>query len=323
MTVSSPGDSPGTGLDFPACPPGWIRLGAMLRHRPGSKVKECSVQCVRQSPAPSVRLSRTDWGGRHEAAMKGCRVRCALATKLVNELVEAADEKQLNKTTARYGHVDLLCFDELGHMELDRHGAELLFQVLTEREEKNSVAIASNDSFGKAHMFRRTRARCCRNLTGPAAPCPVGAVVEGSVGEDGYDRAGVELAGDGHVVGEPAPGQFNARGTGGHGADDIRGLHEAGSCGSCLGRQRANASRLQLGDDRSGTQQVLQRRSQASVRPPLTSSDHHDGTFCSPVAVPGQPSSNSGGVTQTARHHCRIAYCRGKGLSNERRKQGG
>lgn len=27
-------------------------------------------------------------------------------------------------------------------MELDRRGAELLFQVLTEREEKNSVAIA-------------------------------------------------------------------------------------------------------------------------------------------------------------------------------------
>ncbi|MFJ8159237.1 ATP-binding protein [Streptomyces sp. NPDC094468] len=37
--------------------------------------------------------------------------------------------------------------DELGYMELDRRGAELLFQVLTEREEKNSVAIASNESF--------------------------------------------------------------------------------------------------------------------------------------------------------------------------------
>ncbi|MEU3997987.1 ATP-binding protein, partial [Streptomyces fungicidicus] len=71
-----------------------------------------------------------------------------LATKLVNELLEAADEKQLTKTIARYGRVDLLCIDELGYMELDRHGAELLFQVLTEREEKNSVAIASNESFG-------------------------------------------------------------------------------------------------------------------------------------------------------------------------------
>ncbi|EXU61537.1 hypothetical protein Z951_46775 [Streptomyces sp. PRh5] len=61
-----------------------------------------------------------------EAAMKGYRVRCTLATKPVNELVEAADGKQLNKTIARYGRVDLLCIDELGYRELDRHGAELL-----------------------------------------------------------------------------------------------------------------------------------------------------------------------------------------------------
>ncbi len=81
------------------------------------------------------------------AAEKGHRVKYTLATKLVNELVEAADEKTLTKTIARYGRVDLLMIDELGYMELDRRGAELLFQVLTEREEKNSVAIASNESF--------------------------------------------------------------------------------------------------------------------------------------------------------------------------------
>ena len=61
--------------------------------------------------------------------------------------VEAADDKTLAKTIARYGRVDLLLIDELGYMELDRRGAELLFQVLTEREEKNSIAIASNQSF--------------------------------------------------------------------------------------------------------------------------------------------------------------------------------
>jgi DNA replication protein DnaC len=82
-----------------------------------------------------------------EAAMAGYRVRYTLAAKLVNELVEAADDKQLTKTIARYGRVDLLCIDELGYMELDRRGAELLFQVLTEREENNSMAIASNESF--------------------------------------------------------------------------------------------------------------------------------------------------------------------------------
>jgi len=81
------------------------------------------------------------------AAQAGYRVRYTPAAKLVNELVEAADDRQLTKTIARYGRVDLLCLDELGYMELDKRGAELLFQVLTEREEKASVAIASNESF--------------------------------------------------------------------------------------------------------------------------------------------------------------------------------
>ena len=82
-----------------------------------------------------------------EAAISGFRVKYTLATKLANDLVEAADEKTLSKTIARYGRVDLLCIDELGYMQLDRRGAKLLFQVLTEREEKASVAIASNESF--------------------------------------------------------------------------------------------------------------------------------------------------------------------------------
>ncbi|GFG55303.1 hypothetical protein MAGR_67440 [Mycolicibacterium agri] len=70
------------------------------------------------------------------AAERGFRVRYTLATRLVNELVEAADDKQLTKTINRYGRVDLLLLDELGYMELDKRGAELLFQVLTEREER-------------------------------------------------------------------------------------------------------------------------------------------------------------------------------------------
>ena len=111
-----------------------------------------------------------------EAAMAGYRVRYTLATKLVNELVEAADDRQLSKTIARYGRVDLLCIDELGYMELDRRGAELLFQVLTEREEKASVAIASNDSFGKAHRFPATCARWDRAFTGSGGRAAVPAV---------------------------------------------------------------------------------------------------------------------------------------------------
>jgi DNA replication protein DnaC len=83
---------------------------------------------------------------RNRRSPGGLPVRYVLATKLVNELVEAADERQLVKTIARYGRVDLLCVDELGYMELDRRGAEMLFQVLTEREERNSIAVASAGS---------------------------------------------------------------------------------------------------------------------------------------------------------------------------------
>ena len=81
------------------------------------------------------------------AAIVGYRVRYTTAASLVNELVEAADDKQLGKTIACYGRVDLLEIDELGYLELDRRGADMLFQVLTVREEKNSIAIASNEAF--------------------------------------------------------------------------------------------------------------------------------------------------------------------------------
>ena len=94
------------------------------------------------------------------AAQEGYKVKYALATKLVNELAEAASDRDLARTINRYGRVDLLVIDELGYMQLDRHGAELLFQVLTEREEKASVAIASNQPFSSwSNTF--TDARLC------------------------------------------------------------------------------------------------------------------------------------------------------------------
>jgi DNA replication protein DnaC len=76
------------------------------------------------------------------------RIRRHTAAALVNELVEAADDKHLSRTIARYGRVDLLCLDELGYLELDRR-AELLFQVFTDREERASVAVASNSAFSE------------------------------------------------------------------------------------------------------------------------------------------------------------------------------
>jgi DNA replication protein DnaC len=101
------------------------------------------------------------------ACERGKRVRYATCAQLVNELAEAADERRLSRLVARYSRVDLLCLDEFGYVQLDARGSELLFQILAEREEKSSIALASNLPFSKAHRFARTCARWRLKCTGP------------------------------------------------------------------------------------------------------------------------------------------------------------
>jgi DNA replication protein DnaC len=55
----------------------------------------------------------------------------------------------LSRVVARYGRFDLLCLDELGYVQIDPRGAELLFQIITEREERASIAIATNLPFSE------------------------------------------------------------------------------------------------------------------------------------------------------------------------------
>jgi DNA replication protein DnaC len=50
---------------------------------------------------------------------------------------------------ARYGRVDLLLLDELGYVQVDPPGAELLFQIITAREERASIAIGTNLPFSE------------------------------------------------------------------------------------------------------------------------------------------------------------------------------
>jgi len=83
------------------------------------------------------------------AAEQGMRVRYVTTAALVNELVEAADDKQLSRLVGRYARLDLLCLDEVGYVRLDARGAELLFQIITAREERASIACASNAPFSE------------------------------------------------------------------------------------------------------------------------------------------------------------------------------
>jgi DNA replication protein DnaC len=83
------------------------------------------------------------------ACEQGRSVRYATTAALVNELVEAADDRTLARTVGRYGRLDLLLLDELGYLHLDPRGAELLFQVITEREERAAIGAASNAPFSE------------------------------------------------------------------------------------------------------------------------------------------------------------------------------
>jgi DNA replication protein DnaC len=83
------------------------------------------------------------------ACEQGRRVRYVTCAQLVNELVEAADDRQLCRVVGRYARLDLLLLDELGYVQIDSRGAELLFQIITEREERASVAVGTNLPFSE------------------------------------------------------------------------------------------------------------------------------------------------------------------------------
>ncbi|MBC8422918.1 ATP-binding protein [bacterium] len=102
------------------------------------------------------------------ACEAGRRVRYVTAAELVNELAEAEDERMLSRAVARYGRFDLLCLDELGYLHLDSRGAELLFQVITARDERASIAVATNAPFsewGKTFTDPRLAAAIVDRLT--------------------------------------------------------------------------------------------------------------------------------------------------------------
>jgi DNA replication protein DnaC len=83
------------------------------------------------------------------ACEQGRRVRYVTTAALVNELAEAADERVLSRVVGRYARLDLLLLDELGYVKIDTRGAELLFQIITEREERASLGVGTNLPFSE------------------------------------------------------------------------------------------------------------------------------------------------------------------------------
>ena len=82
-----------------------------------------------------------------DACKNNYRTRFVSCYALVNELIEAREERDLQRLIQRYARYDLLILDELGYIPFSKEGAELLFQVLAERQEKGSVIITTNLGF--------------------------------------------------------------------------------------------------------------------------------------------------------------------------------
>jgi len=82
-----------------------------------------------------------------EACRRDIRTRFVSCYGLVNELIEAREERNLQRLLARYCRYELLILDELGYIPFSKEGSELLFQILAERHEKGSVIITTNLGF--------------------------------------------------------------------------------------------------------------------------------------------------------------------------------
>jgi DNA replication protein DnaC len=81
------------------------------------------------------------------ACQKGMSVGFTTAAALVNELLEARDEKRLLRLQRQLAAYKLLVIDELGYVPLSQTGAELLFEVFSQRYERGSTIVTSNLPF--------------------------------------------------------------------------------------------------------------------------------------------------------------------------------
>ena len=81
------------------------------------------------------------------ACQKGLAVGFTTAAALVHELIEARDEKRLLRLQRQLAACTLLIIDELGYVPLSPTGAELLFEVFSQRYERGSVIVTSNLPF--------------------------------------------------------------------------------------------------------------------------------------------------------------------------------
>ena len=83
------------------------------------------------------------------ACQQGRRVRFTTLAALANELQEAESRRELARVVGRYARIELVVLDELGYLALPEGAAELVFQVISERNERASLIVTTNLPFGE------------------------------------------------------------------------------------------------------------------------------------------------------------------------------
>lgn len=68
---------------------------------------------------------------------------------LIQNLRKAYDENRLEARLKHYSKYKVLIIDEIGYLPIDQLGANLSFQLITKRYEKNSTIITTNQPFSK------------------------------------------------------------------------------------------------------------------------------------------------------------------------------
>jgi DNA replication protein DnaC len=83
------------------------------------------------------------------ACQQGRRVRFTTLAGLATELQEADSRRELARVVGRYTRIEVLVLDELGYLALPDGAAELVFQVISERNERASMICTTNLPFGE------------------------------------------------------------------------------------------------------------------------------------------------------------------------------
>lgn len=81
------------------------------------------------------------------ACERGYSVLFATAVDIINTLSAAQAAGRLKQALARYLKPTLLLIDELGYLPIDKMGADLLFQIISQRYERGAIVITTNRAY--------------------------------------------------------------------------------------------------------------------------------------------------------------------------------